>query len=407
MSACSSGSSSSSSPTAPSIAGVVRRRQRRAGQAPARPAAARPAAVARDHDQLEHVLQLLDPEQQARHSCWRTARSSPSAITAFASSPLAPRCRPRWIPSRVTSATKATVKYDLTAAGTTVASGADRDLGAPGRHVEGRRRRLLRPAQPRRSRADERPGARRHATQQAEPAARGRQRAAGATGPTRSRSPRSALLLFLTFLDNTIVSVGLGSLQTDLQASVADLQWVVGGYALTFAAHHAGLRHDRRRARPQEGHARPAPASSAPARCSAPSRPTPQALIAGRAIMGLGAAASEPGTLSVLRHIYTDDRARAWAVGVWAAVVRARARPRPGDRRRASSARGAGAASSGSTCSSASPRCIVAAVTVPESSDPTAARVDIAGHASSARARSPRSCSRSSTRRRRASPPPR
>ena len=36
--------------------------------------------------------------------------------------------------------------------------------------------------------------------------------------------------------------------------------------------------------------------------------------------MGLGAAASEPGTLSILRQIYTDDRARARAVGVWAAV---------------------------------------------------------------------------------------
>src|SRR5579864_7616224 len=44
------------------------------------------------------------------------------------------------------------------------------------------------------------------------------------------------LLLFLTFLDNTVVSVGLGSLQTDLQASIADLQWVIGAYALTFAA---------------------------------------------------------------------------------------------------------------------------------------------------------------------------
>src|SRR5207249_2712806 len=43
-------------------------------------------------------------------------------------------------------------------------------------------------------------------------------------------------------------------------------------------------------------------------------------LIAGRAIMGLGAAASEPGTLSVLRHIFPDARARARAVGVWAAV---------------------------------------------------------------------------------------
>ncbi len=36
--------------------------------------------------------------------------------------------------------------------------------------------------------------------------------------------------------------------------------------------------------------------------------PNAQTLIAGRAIMGLGAAASEPGTLSVLRHIY-DRRA--------------------------------------------------------------------------------------------------
>src|SRR5262249_17247059 len=58
-------------------------------------------------------------------------------------------------------------------------------------------------------------------------------------GRGRASSVRLAalcLLLFLTFLDNTVVSVGLGSLQTDLQASVSQLQWVIGGYALTFAA---------------------------------------------------------------------------------------------------------------------------------------------------------------------------
>ena len=43
-------------------------------------------------------------------------------------------------------------------------------------------------------------------------------------------------LLFLTFLDNTIVSVGLGSVQADLHAGVLALQWVVGAYALTFAS---------------------------------------------------------------------------------------------------------------------------------------------------------------------------
>jgi len=48
--------------------------------------------------------------------------------------------------------------------------------------------------------------------------------------------------------------------------------------------------------------------------------PNVQLLIAGRAVMGLGAAASEPGTLSMLRHIYTGERTRARAVGLWAGV---------------------------------------------------------------------------------------
>ena len=43
-------------------------------------------------------------------------------------------------------------------------------------------------------------------------------------------------------------------------------------------------------------------------------------LIAGRAVMGFGAAASEPGTLSMIRHVYTDERERAWALGVWTTV---------------------------------------------------------------------------------------
>ena len=43
-------------------------------------------------------------------------------------------------------------------------------------------------------------------------------------------------LLFLTFLDNTVVSVALGDIQVSLKANVAELQWVVGAYALTFAS---------------------------------------------------------------------------------------------------------------------------------------------------------------------------
>ena len=43
-------------------------------------------------------------------------------------------------------------------------------------------------------------------------------------------------VLFLTFLDTTIVSVALSDVQTRLHAGVSALQWVVNGYALTFAS---------------------------------------------------------------------------------------------------------------------------------------------------------------------------
>src|SRR6185312_2242364 len=99
----------------------------------------------------------------------------------------------------------------------------------------GRRRRLLRPADPGKGLRAERTGA---VGMQLRKLTRV-PRVAGTGGGARADSVALAalcLLLFLTFLDNTVVSVGLGAMQTDLQASVAQLQWVIGGYALTFAA---------------------------------------------------------------------------------------------------------------------------------------------------------------------------
>ena len=62
----------------------------------------------------------------------------------------------------------------------------------------------------------------------------------GKVGMTRSQSRSLALatllfVLFLTFLDNTIVTVVLANVQGELHASVSQLQWVVNGYAPTFA----------------------------------------------------------------------------------------------------------------------------------------------------------------------------
>ena len=41
--------------------------------------------------------------------------------------------------------------------------------------------------------------------------------------------------LFMIMLDNTVVNVALPSIQRDLGIGVSELEWVVTGYALTFA----------------------------------------------------------------------------------------------------------------------------------------------------------------------------
>src|SRR5919201_3191275 len=42
--------------------------------------------------------------------------------------------------------------------------------------------------------------------------------------------------LFMIMLDNTVVNVALPSIQRDLGIGLSELEWIVTGYALTFAA---------------------------------------------------------------------------------------------------------------------------------------------------------------------------
>src|SRR5579872_1375141 len=128
-----------------------------------------------------------------------------------------------------------------------------------------------------------------------------------------------SLVLFLTFLDNTIVSVVLADVQQTLHAGVGALQWVINGYALVFASlmltmGTLGDLFGRKRVML----AGVVVFCAGSILCAL--APNVQTLIAGRAIMGIGAAASEPGTLSMIRHLYPDRRTRAQALGVWAAV---------------------------------------------------------------------------------------
>jgi EmrB/QacA subfamily drug resistance transporter len=126
-------------------------------------------------------------------------------------------------------------------------------------------------------------------------------------------------ILFLTFLDNTIASAVLTSVQAKLHAGVSQLQWVVGGYALAFASLMlicGSLGDNFGRKRVMLIGVGVFCAGSLVCAFAG----TPAELIAGRVVMGVGAAGSEPSTLSMIRHIYPDKRLRARALGAWAAV---------------------------------------------------------------------------------------
>jgi EmrB/QacA subfamily drug resistance transporter len=126
-------------------------------------------------------------------------------------------------------------------------------------------------------------------------------------------------VLFLTFLDNTIVGVALADMQTSLRAGVPALQWIVDGYMLAFTALMltGGTLGDLlgRKKLMLAGVALFSAGSLFGALAASSGQ-----LIAARVVMGVGAAACEPGTLSLIRHIYPEPAERARALGVWTAV---------------------------------------------------------------------------------------
>ena len=189
-------------------------------------------------------------------------------------------------------------------------------------------------------------------------------------------------VMFLTFLDMTIVSVALASVQATLHAGVTQLQWVVNGYALTFASLMllAGTLGDRigRRRVMVAGLMIFAAGSLLGALA-----PNPDVLVGARVIMGIGAAASEPGTLSILRHLYPEPRQRARALGLWAAVS--------GFALAFGPVVGGALVALGSwrnvfwfNVAAVASVCVLALRCVPESADPQATRPDFAGFVAAA-----------------------
>jgi EmrB/QacA subfamily drug resistance transporter len=121
-------------------------------------------------------------------------------------------------------------------------------------------------------------------------------------------------------LDTTIVNVALPTLATDLEAGTRELQWIVDGYNLAFAALvlASGSLSDRYGRRPALilGLLGFAAANLAGALVESAG-----ALVAWRFVMGASAALIFPTTLSIISNTFRDRKERAAALGVWGAVV--------------------------------------------------------------------------------------
>jgi EmrB/QacA subfamily drug resistance transporter len=126
------------------------------------------------------------------------------------------------------------------------------------------------------------------------------------------------LSLVLIGMDNTILNVALPTIQTTFDATAAELQWMVDAYVLVFAGllltmGALGDRFGRARAL-QIGLVIFAVAS-----LSAPLATEAVQLIAVRVAMGVGGALIMPSTLSIIANVFPREE-RTRAITVWAGV---------------------------------------------------------------------------------------
>jgi len=121
----------------------------------------------------------------------------------------------------------------------------------------------------------------------------------------------------MAFIDGTVVNVALPALQTNLNATAADVQWVIESYALLLSAlllvgGSLGDHYGRRRVF-LLGVAIFAAAS---ALCGFAGNIGQ--LIAARAVQGFGAALLVPGSLAIISSSFSEQE-RGRAIGVWSA----------------------------------------------------------------------------------------
>src|SRR6059036_3912414 len=119
----------------------------------------------------------------------------------------------------------------------------------------------------------------------------------------------------MAFIDGTVVNVALPALQTNLNATIVDVQWVIEAYSLLLAAFllvggSLGDHYGRRRVFV----AGVTLFALASAWCGL--APDIHQLIVARAVQGLGAALLVPGSLAIISSSFPENE-RGRAIGTW------------------------------------------------------------------------------------------
>ena len=122
--------------------------------------------------------------------------------------------------------------------------------------------------------------------------------------------------LFMIMLDNTVVNVALPSVQEDLGASLSELQWIVTGYALSFAALMlVGGKLADAYGRRLIFIIGIGVFTAASLWCGLAD--SGSMLISARIVQGAGAALMNPATLSIIAATFLPKE-RGMAIGIWA-----------------------------------------------------------------------------------------
>lgn len=126
--------------------------------------------------------------------------------------------------------------------------------------------------------------------------------------------------LLMVVMDMTILNVALPDMTADLRPSSTEVLWIVDVYSLVLA----GLLVTASAIGDRYGHKLVLIAGFVVfggASAAVLVADSPGAVIAVRALLGVGGAMIMPATLAMIRHLFPDGRERAFALGIWGAMA--------------------------------------------------------------------------------------